>query len=299
LQDPENTGALTLLAFEHVPGNDSPRVDIWVCITPEDEEIVESVLGELLPGTHISGPSAQILGGLAVSQTPLKTGYDLPEEWRYRFPSGSEIISYATAHYAKNVAEADIQLLERRRVEYDIFLLIEEMHVLDVIRQGFGSVDEFIALANSVSNRRKSRAGRSLELHLEQLFTEHGLLHFATQAVTEGNKKPDFLFPSHAAYHDADFPGDRLRMLAVKTTCKDRWRQVLNEADRIDTIHLFTLQEGVSSAQFSEMQQEGIRLVVPASLHKKYPEAVRGELITLGGFIAELIGLYAGLNDND
>jgi len=177
--------------------------------------------------------------------------------------------------------------------------LIEEMHVLDVIRQGFGSVDEFIALANSVSNRRKSRAGRSLELHLEQLFTEHGLLHFATQAVTEGNKKPDFLLPSQAAYHDADFPGDRLRMLAVKTTCKDRWRQVLNEADRIDIIHLFTLQEGVSSAQFSEMQQEGIRLVVPASLHKKYPEAVRGELITLGGFIAELIELYAGLNDND
>ncbi|WP_253195779.1 type II restriction endonuclease, partial [Klebsiella pneumoniae] len=54
------------------------------------------------------------------------------------------------------------QLLDRRRVEYDIFLLVEELHVLDIIRKGFGSVDEFIALANSVSNRRKSRAGKSL-----------------------------------------------------------------------------------------------------------------------------------------
>jgi hypothetical protein len=64
----------------------------------------------------------------------------------------------------KNSLDPDEQLLDRRRVEYDIFLLVEELHVLDIIRKGFGSVDEFIALANSVSNRRKSRAGKSLEL---------------------------------------------------------------------------------------------------------------------------------------
>ena len=84
----------------------------------------------------------------------------------------------------KNSLDPDEQLLDRRRVEYDIFLLVEELHVLDIIRKGFGSVDEFIALANSVSNRRKSRAGKSLEL-LEHLFIEHGLRHFSTQAITE------------------------------------------------------------------------------------------------------------------
>ncbi|MBR7315321.1 restriction endonuclease, partial [Klebsiella pneumoniae] len=78
-----------------------------------------------------------------------------------------------------------------RRVEYDIFLLVEELHVLDIIRKGFGSVYEFIALVNSVSNRRKSRAGKSLEVHLEHLFIEHVLRHFATQSITEGKKKPD------------------------------------------------------------------------------------------------------------
>ncbi|MWT08902.1 restriction endonuclease, partial [Escherichia coli] len=149
------------------------------------------------------------------------------------------------------------QLIDRRRIEYDIFLLVEEFHVLDIIRKGFGSVDEFIALANSVSNRRKSRAGKSLELHLEHLFVEHGLRHFATQAVTEGNKKPDFLFPSAEAYHDIGYPEENLRMLAVKTTCKDRWGQILNEADKIRQIHLFTLQEGVSQAQHSEMRDAG------------------------------------------
>ncbi|HDJ1101918.1 TPA: restriction endonuclease, partial [Escherichia coli] len=173
--------------------------------------------------------------------------------------------------------------------------LVEELHVLDIIRKGFGSVDEFIALANSVSNRRKSRAGKSLELHLEHLFIEHGLRHFTTQAVTEGNKKPDFLFPSAEAYHNAEFPAEKLRMLAVKTTCKDRWRQILNEADKIHQVHLFTLQEGVSQTQYREMREAGVRLVVPSSLHKKYPEPVKAELMTLGSFIAELTGLYADM----
>nr|QTX13866.1 hypothetical protein [Klebsiella pneumoniae] len=101
-------------------------------------------------------------------------------------------------------------------------------------------------------------------------------------------KKPDFIFPSGAAYHDPDYPAERLRMLGVKTTCKDRWRQVLNEADRIDTVHLFTVQQGVSVAQFREMQSEGIRLVVPVGLHKAFPEEIRGELMSLSAFIDEI-----------
>ncbi|EFB3740269.1 restriction endonuclease, partial [Escherichia coli] len=243
-----------------------------------------------------SGPAGQILGGLSLQQTPVNHKYVIPEDWKKRFPSGNEIIQYAAGHYAKNSKDPDEQLIDRRRVEYDIFLLVEELHVLDIIKKGFDSVDEFIALANSVSNRRKSRAGKSLELHLEKLFIEHGLRHFSTQAVTEGNKKPDFLFPSAEAYHNAEFPVENLRMLAVKTTCKDRWRQILNEADKIHQVHLFTLQEGVSSAQYREMKDAGVRLVVPSTLHKKYPEAVREELITLGAFITELIELYTELS---
>lgn len=294
LQNPENTGALTLLAFKQdEQGGDCSSVDIWVCLNPDEEDIIESTIGEVIPGTLISGVASEILGGLTLQHTYVNHKYTIPDTWKNKFPSGNEIIQYAANHYTKNSADPDEQLIDRRRVEYEIFLLVEEIHVLDIIQRGFGSVDEFIALANSVSNRRKSRAGKSLELHLEQLFVEHGLRHFATQAVTEGNKKPDFLFPSEKAYHDAGFPEEKLRMLAVKTTCKDRWRQILTEADKIRQVNLFTLQEGVSQAQYREMQEAGVRLVVPSSLHKKYPEAVRKELMTLGAFIAELTGLYA------
>jgi hypothetical protein len=49
-------------------------------------------------------------------------------------------------------------------------------------------------------------------------------------------------------------------MLAAKTTVKDRWRQVLNEANRIETKHLLTLQEGVPEGQFTEMQDAKVNL---------------------------------------
>jgi hypothetical protein len=77
-------------------------------------------------------------------------------------------------------------------------------------------------------------------------------------------------------------------MLATKTTCKDRWRQILNEADRIPTKHLLTLQEGVSDAQFREMQSAGVQLVVPAPVMTSYPEEVRPYLLSFEEFLGEL-----------
>jgi hypothetical protein len=84
------------------------------------------------------------------------------------------------------------------------------------------------------------------------------------------------------------FPAERLRMLAVKTTCRDRWRQVLNEADRIETKHLLTLQEGVSERQFNEMTESGVRLVVPGPILDSYPATVRPHLLTFESFIGDI-----------
>ncbi|MGX8841429.1 type II restriction endonuclease, partial [Klebsiella quasipneumoniae] len=147
---------------------------------------------------------------------PGRTKYKLPPEWNHYFPSGREIIGFAACHYDKKTSDPDTQLTRRRKIEFEIFLAVEELHVLGQIAKGFATVNDFITLANSVSNRRKSRAGKSLELHLESLFTEHGATSFETQATTEGKKKPDFIFPSGAAYRDPDYPAERLRMLGVK-----------------------------------------------------------------------------------
>ncbi len=104
----------------------------------------------------------------------------------------------------------------------------------------------------------QGRAGQSLELHLEALFSAHGI-RFARGAETENRNKPDFLFPGAAEYHDETFPVARLTMLGAKSTLKDRWRQVLSEARRIEHKHLVTLEPGISEAQTNQMQAEKLQ----------------------------------------
>ncbi|MDS7594913.1 type II restriction endonuclease [Agrobacterium tumefaciens] len=139
--------------------------------------------------------------------------------------------------------------------------------------------------------RRKSRAGRSLELHAREIFTEEKLVEgtdFSHQPESEAGKSPDFLFPSESAYKDPQFPQDRLRMLAVKTTVKDRWRQILNEANRVQQKHLLTLQEAISKTQFREMFDARVTLVVPKPIMEKFPPSVQPYLQTLESFIGDV-----------
>ena len=108
---------------------------------------------------------------------------------------------------------------------------------------------------------------------------------FEEQAVTENNNKPDFLFPNGECYHNFSFPVDKLTMLGVKTSCKDRWRQVLNEAEKIKEKHLFTLQPGISKNQLKEMHDAHLTLVVPRKNIGTFPEEYQGKLCDLSGFI--------------
>jgi len=142
----------------------------------------------------------------------------------------------------------------------------------------------------SILNRRKSRAGKSLEHQLAEIFNQFKL-SYEEQAITEDNKKPDFLFPGREAYLNPKFDDDKLCVLGSKTTCKDRWRQVLNEADRIRVKHLFTLQQGISSNQLEEMIKYDVQLVVPKSNITSFPTLYRQRLWTLDRFVRFVEGI--------
>src|SRR3546814_2820971 len=73
-------------------------------------------------------------------------------------------------------------------------------------------------------------------------------------------------------------------MLAVKSTCKDRLRQVLAEADKIDDKHLLTLEPRISANQTSEMQAKRLQLVVPRPLHETYNADQRAWLFDIRAF---------------
>lgn len=181
-------------------------------------------------------------------------------------------------------ANPDKALLKWIEAEYQLFKTIENSRYSERITIPFVSVEELIGFANSILNRRKSRAGKSLEHHLEKMFSLFRLA-FDTQATTEDNKKPDFLFPNAAAYHNPAFNQNKLTFLASKTTCKDRWRQILNEADKIKIKHLFTLQQGISKNQLTEMYNNGVCLVVPQPYISTFPAEFRERILTLNSFV--------------
>ena len=185
----------------------------------------------------------------------------------------------------RNIVTApDDVLLGWLDTEYTLFKCMEEKVYSDITTKPFPNIDTFVAMANEVLNRRKSRAGKSLEHHLADIFT-HNELIFEEQVITEEKKKPDFVFPNGQCYHNLTFPGELLTVLGAKTTCKDRWRQVLNEADRVDDKYLFTLQQGISSNQLKEMQDYRLHLVVPHKYLTSFPKEYRGNISDLSTFI--------------
>lgn len=208
------------------------------------------------------------------------------------FPGTLQMAEFAKEIYNKvhNITDdkicnaPDEQLLKWIDTEYSLFRSFEEKVYAPIYSVPFPNCQELIKFSNIILNRRKSRAGKSLEHHLATIFTA-AKLEYEEQAVTEDNKKPDFLFPNGEAYHNLLFPADNLVFLGAKTTCKDRWRQVLNEADRIETKYLFTLQQGISKNQLREMKHEQLTLVVPAPYRSSFDKEFQADIETLSSFI--------------
>ncbi len=296
LLDPESTGAIAIIVFER-EGKQATGLRVWVCTCPEEEQLLEERLGQTVePGAAIVRRIADIAEQNAPSEIEPPgrdrccrlDRNDLPLTWQGAFPTGREIVSKTLELRPLAGSLVDQRLIERRDCEFELFQSVEEAIEAPLVQAGYPNLPAFLQHAQSVLQRRKTRAGRSLELQLQAILLEEGMREgqsFAYQPESDPGKRPDFLFPSEAAYKDPAFDAAKLTLLAVKTTCRDRWRQVINEADRIPTKHLLTLQEGVSETQFGEMENAGIRLVVPRSLHGRFPKSIQPRLLGVDDFI--------------
>ena len=296
LLDPESTGALAVFVFYRKNGNDATVCHVWVCRNGVEEDQIEDRIGPVDPGRwkiwSVDGTDQELLSVKEMPRTScwLDPG-EIPPTWLAQFPSCSDIIRRTIELRPDHGLNVDKRLLKRRECEYQIFRSVEEAVELPALKGGFNTIDEFVARAQTILQRRKSRSGRSLELHVKEILVEENFKEgqdFDYQPESDPKQRPDFLFPSETAYKNPDFPANNLRMLAAKTTCKDRWRQILNEAQRIDKKHLLTLQEGVSEAQFREMTDAKVQLVVPAALASKYPKSIQPHLQTFESFIGDI-----------
>lgn len=202
---------------------------------------------------------------------------ELLKEFKGSFPSTKEFGLFARKHHPEEInAKEDPDMALMKWIEFEelLFKRLERHQVASRIEQGFieengTDVEGFVSFSLSVHNRRKSRAGHSLENHLERIMYDFGL-NYTRGGKTENNSKPDFLFPGIEFYHSNSFPNQYLSILGAKTTCKDRWRQVLSEAQKIERKHLLTLEPGISQNQTLEMNAHKLQLVVPKSIQMTY-----------------------------
>lgn len=242
----------------------------------ELEFVKRQILEEL--GFDISVPSSEDDSKIAIRELKLA------EKDGKAFPSTKRMAELAQSLVGVDLDDNDLTLTAYIDMEERIFRAIEKILVDKKLRQGFSSVDDFIEYSLSVQNRRKSRMGYALQNHLAKIFTLNKL-KFEAQVLTEGKSKPDFIFPGKEEYHTKRYKADLLIMLAAKSSCKERWRQILDEAARIPNKHLCTLEQAISVDQTSAMTDRNVTLVIPSLLHNTYTKSQQKNLWSINQFV--------------
>lgn len=241
---------------------------------------VRFILDEL--GIEIEEPENDYIDGLL---QPLKG----------QFPNVQEFSAFAQRTIKASVNmkdDPDGALITLMEWEEKLFRRLERHIVGNRLREGFSTstsedVDGFLSFSLSVQNRRKARAGYALEEHVTEILKKNDLA-FSRKGETENRAKPDFIFPSIQSYLDATFPIQGLTILGAKTTCKDRWRQVLSEGVRVKEKHLLTLEPGISTNQTNEMRAHNLQLIVPKPLHSTFAAKQREWLWTMSDLIRDV-----------
>lgn len=235
-----------------------------------------------------------ILDELGIDPSEPEAGQldDLIEQFGVSFPTTRIFSELARSSLPEISAleDPDRALIEWMNREEQLFRRLERRIVGARIHSGFhavdgADVDGFLSFSLSVQNRRKSRVGHAFENHLEAMFQAQGI-QYKRGAVTENHNKPDFLFPDADKYHDPAFPAERLTMLGSKSTLKDRWRQVLSEAARINEKHLVTLEPSISENQTDEMKAKHLQLVIPRRLHETFRPSQQSWLMDINEFVS-------------
>lgn len=244
---------------------------------PKVEFAVRYILEEM--GIEIQEPDSVLLD--TIIEPHIKTGFPTTKEF--------STLARNSVKDSNPIEQPDLTLVRWIEQEEKLFKRLERYLVEEKLKMGFANseenmVENFIQFSLSIHNRRKSRVGHALENHIQEIFVQNKINH-SRGAITENKSKPDFIFPNISYYKDPNFPVRNLTMLGVKSTCKDRWRQVLSEADRIETKHLLTLEPGISENQTNEMQTKKLRLILPQPLHETYSIVQQSWLMNLEEFI--------------
>jgi len=282
---PDYTGSLLVL----VP-QDSSTSRAWVLTSEDDIEEIQARLGvETTDGWAAYDVAASTVGRpletasectarefntFAGAITVLPTTKEISE-------TAQRIIALCDKPFLHALADKQLTLLVRG--EYELFQLVESTIYLPQVRSLQGGLKEFIDLAQKITQSRKARAGKSFEHHVEYVLKRGGVTFESQPELDHTN--PDIVVPSSVAYYLNGPSRPKVSIIGIKRTCKDRWRQVLNEAPKADKRYIMTLQAAISENQLIEMRDSGVSLVVPREFHSGYPMNWRDWLYSVEDFI--------------
>ena len=155
--------------------------------------------------------------------------------------------------------------------------------------RGAADLDATLSWALKLQQSRKARRGQSLQHHFAFLLDREGI-PFTAQGITERGETPDFVIPGLGQYLVPTFPAQRLRMVACKSTVRERWGQILKEAERIPQKYLLTVDPDLTADTIKSMREVELFLFLPLNvLQESYvANPVRQLLGSVGQLLAAL-----------
>jgi hypothetical protein len=228
------------------------------------EELVNAWISgtfEKFAAAHATFPDAPALARAAQQEFFRITGHTSLNPFLMDFPGN------ALEQISRHIEFEIMKDFQRREVAVRLVKLlfgstprqISSSGLLTLIVENVQTIDKLML---SVSQRRRSRAGLSYELHIERMLFD-GRIPFQKQVVVTTGKRPDFVLPSLAAL-DAH-PDRGAFILSSKTTLRERWKQVEREMGG-RPLYLATVDEGISGAAIRDMASIGVHLVIPERL---------------------------------
>lgn len=178
------------------------------------------------------------------------------------------LLGQRMASRAHGTLGPDETLYHGMEAESDIYFEMEHrIQSANLMRMQEGGADltDVTSFVLSMLQSRKSRRGQSLQNHFAALLDREKILYTA-QCRTEPGETPDFIVPSCPAYHDPDYPAANLRLVACKTTSRERWRQILSEGDRVQNKYLLTVDPGLTPETVAAMAKANLSAFLPAPI---------------------------------
>jgi len=257
------------------------------------QELFRVIAGSVLAAKTIGDVERLLLAEIAPEadlSADSRTEDDLDKRALDAFPNGMPR-SAQLSELAREIAvgdplrDPDGAIVRWNLTEERLFRALERREVCEwSARFNPDDIDGFLSYSLSLHNRRKSRAGHAFESHVGAVLEAHRVPH-ERQVRTEPGSKVDFLVPGIVPYRRSPLDESAVLVLAAKRTCKDRWRQVLDEARLLRDKYLLTLEPAISENETTNMARAGVRLVIPSSIHGTYTDAQRQALMSVKEFI--------------